>query len=446
MEQRNEVSWCALLFAYVKFGDFESGCRVFDDMPNQIEVAWNILMAGFSRCGQTEMCMNLFKKMKASTCSPDVWTYTALMSACSELAEPFHGRAVHACIVRSGWSSAVAVKNSVLSYYAKLSCHEDAIKIFESISSPTQVSWNTMIDAHMKMGLVHEALVVFQLAPEKNMVSWTAMITGMAHCCVVRLGFHSYAYVGNGLLNMYAKCGNLEESFRAFTDISDKDLVSWNAMLFGFGLHGCAVKALKIYDDMVTSGLKPDRVTFIGLLMACSHSGQIERGQELFKSMVLVHELTPEADHVACMVDLLGRGGHLRQASELIEEYSKTITITSLEALLGACAAHGDVRLGAKVGENLILMQPEKEVGYMMLSNMYCESGKWKEAEKIRKAMREQGVKKKPGCSWVEVGNRVMMFVAGCRHLQMKALSQLYEEWKVATLKRSQAWERRAPK
>ncbi|KAF5199222.1 Pentatricopeptide repeat-containing protein [Thalictrum thalictroides] len=459
MDEKNERSWCSLLFAYVKIGDFKSGCRIFYNMPKKIEIAWNILMAGFSRCGEIELCIELLKQMKVSTFEPDQWTYVALMNACSEVLDSFHGRIVQACIVKSGWSSAVEVNNSILSYYAKLGCHEDAVKTFESITSPTQVSWNTMMDAHMKMGFIHKALVVFQRAPEKNMVSWTAMITGymrnghgeqalslfvdmtrnllrpddftlgavlhacsnlavlgqgkMAHCCVIHSGFHSYAYVGNGLVNMYAKCGDLYGSFRAFTDIGKKDLISWNAMLFGFGLHGWAPEALKVYDDMVASGVRPDKVTFIGLLMACSHSGLIERGQELFKSMVRAHGLTPEADHVACMVDLLGRGGLLKQASELIEEYSKTITTSSHEALLGACAVHGDLRLGRKVGEDLMLMEPDKEISYMMLSNLYCTNGQWKEAEKIRKAMNKQGMKKRPGCSWLEVSNKVIIFVAG---------------------------------
>ncbi|KAL5712839.1 hypothetical protein ACHQM5_014966 [Ranunculus cassubicifolius] len=487
MSERNAVSWCSLLFGYVQLGDFENGCRVFDDMPNRIEVAWNILMAGYSRCGKIELCVELFKKMKGSTCRPDQWTYVALLDAYTELLEPLHGCSVHACILKSGWSSVVEVSNAMLSYYTKLGSLEDVVKIFVSIGSPTQISWNTMIDAYMKMGFIHEALEVFNQAPNKNMVSWTIMITGymrngheedalscfvemtrnlhspddftlgavlhacsnlavlghgkMAHGYVIRYGFHSYAYVGNGLLNMYAKCGDLDGSFQAFNDISNKDLVSWNALLFALGLHGWALEALKLYGDMVNSGVQPDKVTFIGLLMACSHSGLIERGQALFKSMVLDHGLIPEEDHVACMVDLLGRGGYLRQASELIEENSGSATTSLQEALLGACATHGDVKLGTKIGEDLMLLEPEKEGGYLMLSNLYCTSGQWNKAEKIRKTMNEQGVKKRPGCSWVEVGNKVTVFVAGYHkhpHMEQlcKLLTSLESEMKNPTLTR----------
>ncbi|KAF8392532.1 hypothetical protein HHK36_022877 [Tetracentron sinense] len=461
MNSWNEVSWCSLLFAYVKCSQFDIALEIFYSMPNQIEIAWNILISGYARCGEIELCMDLFKKMQGTAWTSDQWTFSGLMTACAELPEPFYGLMMHGCIIKSGWSSAVEVNNSVLSFYAKLSCRDDAVKVFESIETRTQVSWNAMIDAHMKIGDVHEAFAVFQQAPEKNIVSWTSMITGcarnghgeqalsffvdmmksllqpddftfgailhacsnlavlghgrMIHGCIIHYGFLSYVYVGNGLVNMYAKCGDLEGSIQAFRDILDKDLVSWNAMLFGFGLHGRAIEALRLYEDMVASRERPDKVTFIGLLMTCSHSGLIEKGRELFKSMESIYGLSYEADHVSCMVDMLGRGGYLTEANELFKEYSKMVNLqtSSCEALLGACAAYGNAGLGMNVGKDLMKMEPQKEVSYVLLSNLYCASGQWKEAEKVRKAMVEQGVKKMPGCSWIEVRNKVMSFVAG---------------------------------
>ncbi|XP_024019747.1 pentatricopeptide repeat-containing protein At2g36980, mitochondrial-like, partial [Morus notabilis] len=171
----------------------------------------------------------------------------------------------------------------------------------------------------------------------------------MVHGCVVRSGFNGYAYVGNGLVNMYAKCGDLEGSYRAFHEIPDKDLVSWNAMLFAFGLHGQPNCALKCYEEMVATGVKLDKVTFLGLLMTCSHSGLIDESREFYENMRSIHGLSSEMDHVACVVDMLARGGHLSEAKDLAIEYLGTgdaLDIRSYEALLGACSTHRNVGFG----------------------------------------------------------------------------------------------------
>ncbi|XP_043708262.1 pentatricopeptide repeat-containing protein At2g36980, mitochondrial [Telopea speciosissima] len=461
MNLRNEVSWCSALFVYVKAGRLGDAHELFDSMPTRGEFAWNIMIAGYAHYGEIELCLSLFKHMQRAACRPDLCTFTGLMNACAEVADLSYGIMVHGCIIKSGWSFAVEANNSVLSFYAKLSCLHDAVKAFASATTRTQVSWNAMIDAFMKVGDIDCALALFWQSPEKNIISWTAMISGYArnghgeeaivffvdmmsnlikpddftfgavlHACsnlavlgcgrmvhgsAFRHGFHSLTYVGNGLVNMYTKCGDLQGSWQAFTEIINKDLVSWNAMLFGFGLHGKAFEAVKLYEEMVGSGLRPDKVTFIGLLMTCSHSGLIEQGLVFFESMVSVYGLAQEADHITCMVDMLGRAGYLKEARELVEEYSSTVSMktSSNEALLGACVAHGNVGLGAMVGEDLMIIEPQREASYVLLSNLYCASGQWKEAEKVRKALVEQGVKKMPACSWIEVGNRVMVFVAG---------------------------------
>ncbi|KAJ6323466.1 hypothetical protein OIU76_010886 [Salix suchowensis] len=186
-------------------------------------------------------------------------------------------------------------------------------------------------------------------------------------------------------------------------------------MLFAFGLHGKATQALQLYEDMVASGIKPDKVTFIGLFLTCSHSGLIDKGREFFESMKLVHRLSFNMDHVACMVDMLGRGGYLSEAKDLVIKHSKTGDVTSsCEPLLGACSTHSEVETGTNVGATLIDLEPRKETSYyVLLSNLYCTRGRWKEAEMVRKAMVDEGLKKIPGCSWIEVGNKVTAFLAG---------------------------------
>ncbi|XAR54799.1 hypothetical protein NMG60_11030102 [Bertholletia excelsa] len=439
MEIRNDVSWCSILFANTNAGQLNVAQAIFDSMPKRVYVAWNTIIAGYAQYGEMESCFVLFKQMLES-CGPDQWTLSALMI---------------------GWSSAAEANNSILSFYAKMGCQEDVVKVYESIDNLTQVSWNALIDAHIKLGDIQKAFLMFQKAPKKNIISWTSMIAGyarngleeqalnfffdmmrnniqpddftfgavmhacsnvaalthgrMVHGCAMRYGFYAYTYVGNALINMYAKCGDIEGSVQAFNEILNKDVVSWNTLVLAYGMHGQASQALGLLEEMKVLGINPDKVTFIGLLMTCSHSGLIEEGRALFESMNSVYGFKPEMDHVACLVDMLGRGGYLEEARDLAAMYSQMErgSISSYETLFGACLAHGHMEMGSNLGRDLKLLEPQNEMSYVLLSNLYCASGQWKEAEELRKAMANQGVKKMLGCSWIQVRNELIAFVAG---------------------------------
>ncbi|KAL8105273.1 pentatricopeptide repeat-containing protein At2g36980, mitochondrial [Apium graveolens] len=457
---RNEVSWCSLVFAYVNADDISAAYSVLNSMPKKVDIAWNSMIAGCARIGDIKLCFSLFKDMLGDLCYPDQWTLSALMSVCGEAREFLLGCVVHGYIVKSGWALAVEANNSILSFFARLSHHDGVLKMLESVEYRTQVSWNAMIDAYMKIGDTQKAFYAFQEAPDKNIVSWTSMISGysrnglgveavcffrdmirnslqpnnfslgavlhacsilathghgsMVHCCSFRIGMHTTAYVGNGLVNMYAKCGDIEGSNKAFDDIFVKDIISWNTILLACGMNGWASKALQVQNKMAVSGVKPDKVTFTGLLMTCSHSGLIHKGRALLKSMS-DYGLSPDVDHVTCVVDMLGRGGYLEEAREVASLYlgKDSMKISSDEPLFGACSSHHNAEMGAELGEALKSSEPENAMSYVVLSNLYCASGRWKEAELVRKTMSDQGVMKMAGCSWIEIRNEVTAFVAG---------------------------------
>lgn len=461
MRLKNEVSWCSLLFAYVNAGLLDVSCSVFHDMPRRVVIAWNTIIAGYAKWGEVEWCLGLFKKMLEEPVSPDQWTLSAVLNACGEMSKPCYGCILHGFIIKSGWSSAVEVYNSVLSFYTNFGDEHEILKAVEAVEMCNDVSWNAIVDAYMKIGDLEEAYLMFQRMPEKNLISWTSMISGymrngrgecalsffvdlmksriqpddialgavlhacsnlatlghgrMVHSCVIQYGFHAHAYVGNGLVNMYGKCGDICNSCRAFTDISDKDLISWNTMLFAFGLHGHSSQAQRILDEMVASGMKPDKVTFIGLFMTCSHLGLIDEGLFFFESMTSCYGLCPEIDHVACVVDMLGRAGQWERAKELANKYAEAnnVKVGSLEALFGSYSSQGYLKMGAEIAEQLQILKPCDEMSYVVLSNLYSASGQWRRAATVRKAMADRGIKKMPGCSWVEVRNQVAAFVAG---------------------------------
>ncbi|KAI3739395.1 hypothetical protein L2E82_29799 [Cichorium intybus] len=458
---KNNVSWCSLLFAYVHNNQFQVAQSVFDSMPNKVNIAWNTMIAGHAQNGNVKTCVNLFNKMMTESCEQDQWTFSSLMNAATEAQEYHIGCMFHAFIIKKGWNSAVEANNSILSFYAHLSTPNDVSKIFESIQTLTQVSWNAIIDAQMKIGNTQNALIAFHNAPEKNVISWTSMISGyvrngnaeegirffvnmirtnllpddfslgtvlhacslmatlghgkMIHRLAIRHGFHSYVYVGNGLVNMYAKCGDINGSFQSFNDIIEKDLVSWNTMLISYALHGWGDKALKIYQQMTSLGLKPDKVTFLSLLMTCSHLGLVKIGRDLFQSMSEIHGMSADLDHVACMVDMLARGGYLEEARKMVKSYRKTHgdMAKSSKVVFGACYAYGELDLRVEIGGELKKMEHEGEMSYVVLSNLYCVRGSGKRLSWLGKLWLMKGVKKVPGCSWIEVKNKVMAFVAG---------------------------------
>ncbi|KAF6176615.1 hypothetical protein GIB67_034477 [Kingdonia uniflora] len=427
-----------------RLGQIASARKLFDQMPHRDLIAWNAMLTSYSQSGLAEDALALFGRMRMVGIRPDNFSLTAALSASAEARDIYHGRKIHGLVIRFGYHFALPVCNSLIDMYGKCLSSNEASIVFQEMSYRNEVSWCSLLYAYVKVGDFDCGIRVFDTMPLRNEIAWNILIAGyaqfgeielcldlfkrmvkersvlhacsnlavikhgiMVHGCAVHRGFTLYVYVGNGLVNMYAKCGDIEGSTRAFSDILEKDLVSWNAMVFGFGLHGRANEAIRLYDYMLKSKIQPDKVTFVGLLMACSHSGLIEKGQVIFKSMVSVYGFVPGEDHVACMVDIFGRSGLLSQASKMIDKYK-----ISRETLLGACAAQGDLGNGLKLGEDLVKMDPQKEIGYVMLSNMYCASGQWKKAEKVRKEMVEHGVKKMPGCSWIEVKNSLTVFVA----------------------------------
>lgn len=355
MEEKNEVSWCSLLFSVVNSERLEDARRVFDEMPVKNAVAWNIMIMGHARNGGVEVSMALFKRMRSSGLDGDCTTFASLLNACSELQDPIFGRMIHGVVIRSGWNAFIEVNNSTLSFYARSGDVGDAAKVFVSMSTRNTVSWNAIIDASMRAGDVEGSNSLFQSSPEKNIVSWTTMIGGLArngygdqalifframtrahlrpddyalgavlHACAIfavletgRLihalallsGFSTYVYVGNGLVNMYAKCGDIKSAQQVFDEIPNRDIVSWNAMLFGHALHGLATQALKLFDEMLKRGITVDKLTFIGLLMACSHAGLVEKGKALFERMETVHGVAPEEEHKDCLKDMIRRAG-----------------------------------------------------------------------------------------------------------------------------------------
>ncbi|CAE6139657.1 unnamed protein product [Arabidopsis arenosa] len=286
--------------------------------------------------------------------------------------------------------------------------------------------WNVAISSYMRTGRCSEALRVFKRMPRWSSVSYNAMISGylrndvvalelgkQLHGRLVKGGYETGCFVGNALLLMYCKCGSIEEANDLFKEMAGKDIVSWNTMIAGYSRHGFGEEALRFFESMKREGLKPDNATMVAVLSACSHTGLVDKGRQYFHTMTQDYGVTPNSQHYACMVDLLGRAGLLEEAHNLMKNMPFEPDAAIWGTLLGASRVHGNTELAETAADKIFAMEPENSGMYVLLSNLYASSGRWGDVGKLRVRMRDKGVKKVPGYSWIEIQNKTHTFSVG---------------------------------
>ncbi|XP_021890824.1 pentatricopeptide repeat-containing protein At4g18840 [Carica papaya] len=349
--------------------------------------------------------------------------------------------------------------NALLSAYVEMGSVELARQVFDEMEERNVESWNFMISGYASAGLVEKASEIFYAMPLKNVVSWNAMITGYAHascfsqvlelfeqmqsegvkpdnCTLVnvlsacaRVGalsqgewLHGYikkneigigGFLATALIDMYSKCGNIDKALQVFKTTRAKDVSTWNSLICGLSIHGFGEDALQVFNEMLAEDFKPNEVTFISILSACSRTGLLHEMRNLFDLMVRVYRIEPTVEHYGCMVDLLGRVGLLQEAEELVETISIDEASVVLESLLGACRNHGNLEVAERVSRRLLELNPQESAGYVQMSNIYTSVGRWNDAMEVRRRMRAERVNKKPGCSIIEVNGTIHEFLAG---------------------------------
>jgi pentatricopeptide repeat protein len=474
MPERNVVSWNAMITGYAQNGRLDEAMELFRKMPERNVVSWTALIAGFSRRGHDQEALMLFSEMQQSGVQPNHFSFSSVLSACTNIAALGYGKEVHEDIIRRGFQSDVCVGNALIDMYAKCGSTENAHEVFNKMPERNVVSWNAMIVGYAHNGYVDEALKLFKNMPEQDLVSWNAMIAGyegngrfdealklyqqMESMCVkpsfatfasvipacaglaalhkgkevhediVRNGFQDDVCLGSALVDMYAKCGSIEDARSVFDKMPRQDVVSWTAIIMGYAIHGCGKEALCLFEEMLRSGMKPDQVTFIGVLSACCHAGLLDDGWRYFHSMSRDYNITPGVEHYCCMVDLLGRAGCLDEANNLINKMPMKSNATLWGSLLGACKTHNNIKLGEWVAERLIESEPQNAAHYVQLSNIYAAAGRWDDVEMVRRMMKDKRLKKMPGQSWIEIDKVVYSFGVGDKsHPQMQEIYTMLE-------------------
>eukprot|EP01018_Ginkgo_biloba_P016130 Gb_14867 [translate_table: standard] len=416
----------ALIDMYAKCGSINKARKMFDKMPERNVVSWSAMIAGYSQNGCSEHALKLFYEMHRAFIKPNQFTFTSVLVACAILAVLGKGKELHGLIIKTGFESDVSVGNTLIDMYAKCGSIGDACKVFDKIPNQDVVSWNAMIAGYAQCELGEVVTKLFcQMQWTGNMPDQftVASVIGVCanqaflehgkqvHTYIIKTGFESDICVANALVDMYSKCGSMVDASKCFDEMPERNVVSWTTMIAGCAQHGHGKKALQLFEQMQRAGMKPNDITFVCVLSACSHVGLVREAHRYFDSMNRDHGVMPRVEHYACMVDVLGRAGHLDDAEDFINKMPFEPNALIWRTLLGACRIHGNMQLGKHVAERLLELEPQDSATYVLLSNIYAAGGRWDDAARVRRMMEERGVKKEPGYSWIEVKNRVHTFL-----------------------------------
>jgi len=447
MPEKNVIASNSMIVLLGNLGHVTEARQLFDAMRERDMVSWSALISSYEQNESYMEALSMFKDMVANEIAIDEVVLVSVLSVCAPLNALDDGRLVHGLAIKIGIDSYVNLQNACIHMYA---CCEDIIaaeKLFTTSYKLDQISWNSMISGYMKSGLLDRARLLFDIIPEKDVVSWSAMISGYAqhnlfsdslamfeqmqqedirpdettlvsivsactHLDALNQGKWVDSYIrknglkingilGTTLIDMYMKCGCVENALQVFHDMEEKRVSAWNAVIDGFAVNGLGERAIEMFSEMKRCGVIPNAITFIGVLGACRHMGLVDEGRHYFDSMVKEHKLERNVKHYGCMVDLLGRAGLLKEAEELIMSMPMEPDITTWSALLSACIKHGDHEMGERVGRKLLELQPNNDAFHVSLSNICAGKGDWDDVLEIRRQMTQQGAAKTPGCSLI---------------------------------------------
>ncbi|XP_068662707.1 putative pentatricopeptide repeat-containing protein At5g37570 [Aristolochia californica] len=345
MPERNVVSWTAMVAGYASNGELGSARELFSQMPERNSVSWTAMIAGYGKCGNVPCARQLFDQI--ATKDPEVHA------------------AMIACYSQNGFS-------------------KEAIELYKEMKK-------TKVEAN-EVALVGVISACTQTGDTD--------VADMVASHMEERGSKLTLIAANALIHLHSKCGTIERALRVFHKMQEKDVISYSAVITGLAVHGQTKEALNIFEQMHLEGIEPNEVTFVGVLNACSHAGFVDEGLDYFKMMTKTYGLVPRTEHYACLADLLGRAGRLKEAQKLIENIAGLSDAGAWGALLGACMVHSNVEIGETAAKHLFKIEPENTGNYVLLANIYASVNRWADAETVRKMMSGRGLRKNPGFSW----------------------------------------------
>ncbi|XP_068636266.1 pentatricopeptide repeat-containing protein At2g42920, chloroplastic-like [Aristolochia californica] len=391
---------------------------------------------------------------------PDNFTFPSVLKSCAHLSAIEEGKQIHCMILKTATALGNQfVQNSLIHMYARCGEIDLAHKAFDSMPHRNVVSWNMMIDVFAKCGHIDSSRQFFDNMPERNVVSWNSVIAGyvrnslpdealrlflqflflglnpdestlvsvvsaIADLGLLDLGKRIHGYLtrhqfslsgvlGTALIDMYSNCGSIQTAYKIFESFPNKTVGHWTSMIVGFANHGMARSSLQIFSQMQRSGTEPNYITFIGVLTACNHGGLVVEGLKHFNLMRRVYNINPGIEHYGCLIDLLGRMGHIEEAKMIVERMPMEPGVVIWASVLAACRTHGNTKTAELAAQKLIELEPGYAGCYLLMSDIYAKMGRWEDLGRIRKLMEERGVEKNPGLSWIEVDVELHQFAVG---------------------------------
>ncbi|KAK7404364.1 hypothetical protein VNO78_05206 [Psophocarpus tetragonolobus] len=409
----------ALISALANSCFMESARQVFDETPFKDTVAWTALINGYVKNHSPSQALKCFVEMRSTSTRVDAVTVASILRAAALLGDAYFGMWVHGFYVLAGRVHLDGyVCSSLMDMYFKCGHCDDACRVFNELPYRDVVCWSVLVAGYVQSNKFQHALRAFWDMllhnVEPNDFTLSSVLSACAHMGALDQGRLVHQYVecnkinltvalGTALVDMYAKCGCIDEALKVFENLSEKNMYTWTAMISGLAVHGDALGALNIFSCMLKNGIQPNKVTFTAVLAACSRGGFLEEGKRLFELMRHTYHLKPEMDHYGCMVDMLGRAGYLEDAKQIIDNMPMKPSPGVLGALFGACMVHKAFEMGEYIGHLLVNQQPNHSGSHALLANLYKMCQNWEAAAQVRKLMKGLQVEKTPGYSWIEV-------------------------------------------
>ncbi|GAB4837747.1 hypothetical protein Ancab_002616 [Ancistrocladus abbreviatus] len=430
----------AINYASSSFFTSDAGTHRYDTF------FFNTLIRAYAQTNDSKhKALDIYGFMLQNGVLPNKFTYPFVLKACAGLGDLSLGQQVHGSVFKFGFDNDIHVQNTMVHMYGGCSGGIGiARELFDGMPEYDSVSWSAMIGGYVRFGQSSDAVELFRrmqisgLRPDE--VTMISVLSACTDLGALELGKWVESYVErervqksvelcNALVDMFAKCGDVDKALRVFRGMPERNVVSWTSVIVGLAMHGRGVEAISLFEEMEGAGVLPDHVVFIGLLTACSHAGLVEEGRHYFNSMVKEYDIVPKIEHYGCMVDMLCRAGLVKEAVRLVETMPIEPNPIIWRTLLTACRAQGDLQLGESITRRLMGDDPMHESNYVLLSNIYAKLSNWDKKYRIREVMEKKGIKKTPGGTMLELGNEIYEFVAGDKtHKQYKDIYEMLDE------------------
>ncbi|PWA76031.1 pentatricopeptide (PPR) repeat-containing protein [Artemisia annua] len=430
LAEKNVVMYNTTIMGLLRCGKIEASEELFYSMPEKDSITWTTMVTGFTQNGLHQKAIDVFREMSTRGMGIDQFTLGSILTACGASLSLKEGSQIHAYIIRTDIIDNVFVGSSLVDMYLKCKRVNYAERVFSRMTYKNIVSWTALIVGYGQNGHSEEAVRIYcemqRNGVEADEYTLGSIISSCANLASIEEGaqFHgqalvsgliSFITVSNALVTLYGKCGTIDKSSQLFNEMNIKDEVSYTALISGYSQFGEANKTIDLFDQMLTSQLKPDGVTFIGVLSACSRAGLVDKGRAYFKSMVEEHGIIPVSDHYSCMIDLFSRAGQLEEAKRFINDMPFSPDAFGWSTLLSSCRSHGNLDIGEWAAKSLQELEPNNPASYVLLLSMYAAKGKWDDVARLRSEMRHKDIRKETGFSWIKYKNKVYAFSADDR-------------------------------